>query len=235
MKAGIIQSNYIPWRGYFDFIDDVDVFVFYDDVPFGQGKKWRNRNRIKTGKGLTWLTVPLRKHSPDTLIQDVEINYDHDWQADHVNRLRSHYQDAPFLHPHLEKFEQIVQTGHRTISRLNVALCRWIMDVLDIRTELRMSEDFGAQGDKIQRPVDLLRKAGATAYLCGPTAQPYTDLNLFREYGIDFAYKSYDYGPYPQLWGDFQGAVSILDLIFNTGPQARDHLKSLAPNQHVPL
>jgi hypothetical protein len=233
MRVGIIQSNYVPWRGYFDFIDDVDLFVFYDDVPFGQGKKWRNRNQIKTEKGLSWLTVPLRRATPDTLIQDMEINHETDWQGDHVNKLLSHYRKAPFLHPYVDQFADIVASRYRTISELNVTLCKWVMKVLDIHTETKMSHEFQACGDKRDRPIDLLSKAGATTYVSGPAAAPYTDLDLYRAHGIGFEYKSYDYEVYPQLWGAFEASVTVLDLILNTGPAARTYLKSITPNVKV--
>lgn len=58
-KVAIVQSNYIPWRGYFDLIAFVDEFIIYDDMQYTK-RDWRNRNRIKTSQGLQWITVPVQ-------------------------------------------------------------------------------------------------------------------------------------------------------------------------------
>jgi hypothetical protein len=57
-KLAIIQSSYIPWKGYFDIIRMADHFIPYDDVQYFKGS-WRNRNKIKTPKGSEWLTIPV--------------------------------------------------------------------------------------------------------------------------------------------------------------------------------
>ena len=94
-----------------------------------------------------------------------------------------------------------------------------------------MSSELAAQGDKFERPLRILQEVGATAYVSGPTARPYTDIARFRDAGIGLTFKAYGYGDYPQLHGVFAGAVSVLDLLFNTGPLARTHLKSNLPNE----
>lgn len=231
MKVGISQSNYIPWRGYFDFIDDVDLFIFYDDVQYSH-RTWRNRNQVKAANGLLWLSVPVA-HSHDTLIQDARISYDARWVQKHMRTLSLAYLRAPYLQPYLAEFAGLLDRKFETISQLNVAVCRWVMDKLSIRTRTMMSSELTAKGDKFERPLRILREVGATAYLSGPTARPYTDSTRFREAGIGLEFKTYSYGAYPQLHGDFAGTVSVLDLLFNTGPLARSHLKSNLPNEVV--
>jgi len=229
MKVGISQSNYIPWRGYFDFIDDVDLFIFYDDVQYSH-RTWRNRNQLKTANGLVWLSVPV-VHGHDTLIDNARISYDARWVEKHTRTLSLAYQKAPHLQPYLAEFAGLLGRGFETISQLNVAVCRWVMEKLSIRTRTMMSSELGAQGDKFDRPLRILQEVGATAYVSGPTARPYTDIARFRDAGIGLEFKAYGYGDYPQLHGAFAGAVSVLDLLFNTGPLARTHLKSNLPNE----
>lgn len=229
MKVGLSQSNYIPWRGYFDFIDDVDLFIFYDDVQYSH-RTWRNRNQVKTANGLVWLSVPVL-HGHDTLIENARIRYDTRWVDKHTRTLSLAYQKAPHLQPYLGEFAGLLGCGFETISQLNVAVCRWVMEKLSIRTRTMMSSELEAQGDKFERPLRILREVGATAYLSGPTARPYTDAGRIREAGIGLEFKAYGYGEYPQLHGAFAGAVSVLDLLFNTGPAARSHLKSSLPNE----
>lgn len=57
-RIAILQPSYIPWLGYFDQINRVDTFIFYDDVLYTKND-WRNRNKIKTANGTTWLTIPV--------------------------------------------------------------------------------------------------------------------------------------------------------------------------------
>ena len=233
MIVGMIQSAYIPWRGYFDFMDDVDAFLFYDDVPYGQGKKWINRNIIKTRSGSQWITVPLRHHRRDSLIREVEIDYAQNWQRDHLNLLYENYHRAPFWTTYIDEFAGLINLRYASISELNISLCKWVMGCLKIETKLGTSDQYLAKGGKRERPLALLLEIGATAYLSGPRAEPYTPASLFRSKGISLSFKTYEYGEYRQLWGNFIGSVTILDLLFNTGPNARAYLKSKAPSRVV--
>lgn len=230
MKVGAIQSNYIPWRGYFDFIDDVDLFIFYDDVLYGQGKKWRNRNKIKTRHGLQWLSIPLKHGKENKLISEVSIDYSTNWQAKHLNLLFENYRKAPFFSLYIDQFSSLINKRYSNISELNVVLCKWINSLLEIQTEIKMSHDFGLKGDKKERVIALLDKVQATSYLTGPTALPYTDTQSFESRGIKLEVKTYEYNDYPQQWGTFVNNLSILDLIFNTGAESRKYMKSLTTN-----
>lgn len=228
----MVQSNYIPWRGYFDLIDDVDLFVFYDDVRY-TAKNWRNRNRIKTANGPKWLSVPVRHHR-DTLIQEAEIDYKQRWVGKHIRSLTLAYEKAPFFKTYAGPYFDLLARRFSTISALNVAACRWVMDCLAIHARTCMSAELGIAGATRNRPLAILKRLGATAYLSGPTAKPYTDVEAFAAAGIGLEFKSYEYADYPQLHGTFEARVSILDLLFNCGSEARRHLKSLKPNETLP-
>ena len=225
MKAGIIQSNYLPWRGYFDFIDSVDVFVVYDDVQFTR-RDWRTRNRLKTPQGLRWLSVPVRYRERSQLVCETEIDYSRDWRREHLNLIRLNLARAPFLREVMALLEPAFDAHHRTISDLNVALLQSICGYLDIRTPMRMSSAFNATAAKSERLIQILSALGATEYLSGPSARAYLDEPMFDAAGIQVEYKDYDYPEYPQLWGPFDGAVSIVDTIANCGPDARLLVKS---------
>lgn len=231
MKVAIVQSNYIPWRGYFDLIDDVDLFVFYDDVQY-TAKNWRNRNRIKTVNGPMWLSVPVL-HQRETLIQQAEILYQQRWVSKHVRSLTLAYQEAPFFKTYAGEFFDLLSEQFPTISALNVAACTWVMGRLGTRTRTCMSAELGIRGATRNRPLAILKRLGATAYLSGPTAKPYTDVEAFAAAGIGLEFKSYEYPDYPQLHGAFEPRVSILDLLFNCGDNSRDYLKSLKPNEKI--
>lgn len=225
MRVGIIQSNYVPWRGYFDFIDSVDMFVFHDDLQYTKND-WRNRNRILTPNGLRWLTVPVNYKTVSQRIDEVSIDYRQSWARNHLNLLEANYRRAPFFQTYVSQYADIVTHEFPSISRLNVVLCRWILPILNIHTPTLMSCDLNPSGSKSERLIDLLLKLGATSYLSGPSASAYLDLELFQRHGIRVEYKSYDYPPYPQFQTSFCGDASILDLLFHTGPDARHYLKS---------
>jgi hypothetical protein len=229
MRVGVIQSNYIPWRGYFDFIDSVDLFVFHDDLQYTKND-WRNRNRILTPAGLRWLTVPVSYKHVEQKIDEVLIDYSQNWAAQHVQQLDANYRRAPFFLDYVHDFAGIIAGRFASISQLNVAVCKWIMRVLELRTPIRMSRDLALSGKKSERLIDLLTKVGATTYVSGPSASSYLDLDLFRRHGICVEYKSYDYPDYAQLSPGFSPGVSILDLLFNTGPEARRYLNSRVGN-----
>jgi len=230
MKVGVIQSNYIPWRGYFDFIDSVDLFVFHDDLQYTKND-WRNRNRILTADGLRWLTVPVSYKHVEQKIDEVPIDYSQNWAARHIQQLEANYRHAPFFQDYVRQFAGIINERFASISQLNIAVCKWFMQVLDIRTPIRMSREFMLSGKKSERLIDLLTKMGATTYVSGPSASAYLDLDLFRSHGIRVEYKSYDYREYPQLQTGFWPGVSALDLLFNTGFDARRYLKSRVSNE----
>lgn len=229
MRLGIIQSSYVPWRGYFDFIDDVDLFLFFDDTDYTP-RSWRNRNRIKTANGAIWLSVPVL-HTRGVLIEKAEIDYTNRWVDKHILSLSQAYAKAPHFADYSPALFAALSAGHRTISELNVAVTRIIMQMLAIHTPTRMASDLSAQGSKDERLVDLARKAGASVYLSGPSAKGYIRPQLFADAKIDLEYKTYDYPEYPQLHGPFEPQVTVLDLIFNCGPRSREFLKSRVPNE----
>lgn len=231
MKVGIIQSNFIPWRGYFDFIDDVDLFVFYDDVQYTH-RDWRNRNRIKTCDGAEWLSVPVI-HDSTTLVENARVDYTGRWVEKHIRTMSFAYAKAPHFAALSEEYFTILRERRTTISELNIALCKWVMQKLAITTRTLKSSEIGIRGDKYQRPLLLLERLGATSYLSGPSARAYTDPDLYRSRGIALEFKRYEYAEYPQLHGPFVPDVSVLDLLFNCGPDSRNYLKSLQPNEVV--
>ena len=230
MRVGVIQSNYIPWRGYFDFIDSVDLFVFHDDLQYTKND-WRNRNRIQTPDGLRWLTVPVSYKHVEQKIEEVQIDYRQNWAVRHIQQLNANYGRAPFFHDYVDQFAGIINEHFASISELNVAVCKWMMQVLDIRTPILMSRELAVSGKKSERLIDLLTRVGGTTYVSGPSASAYLDLDLFHRHGIRVEYKSYNYPEYPQMQSGFSPNVSVLDLLFNTGREARRYLRSGVPNQ----
>ena len=219
-RVAVLQSNYIPWKGYFDIIHDVDLFVFYDDVQFTK-TDWRHRNRIKASGGSQWLSIPAGQHG-DRLICDVELKAS-EWQARHWRTLQQNYSQCPHFLRYRAYFEHVYMgTVWHTLSALNQSLIRHIArDFLGIQTEFADSRSFAASGQKLDRLLNLVSQTGATSYLSGPAAKDYIVPERFAERGVELRWKDYQgYPPYPQRFPPFEHGVSILDLLFNVGPDA---------------
>jgi len=222
-SVAILQSNYVPWKGYFDLLASVDEFILYDDVQYTT-RDWRNRNLIKTPRGREWLSIPVGADR-NRLIREVALPRD-DWGAVHLAKLRESYVRAPFwnevsalIAPHY------APRRFATLSALNRALLEAVCAYLGITTVLRYAWEYPSAPGKTSRMVDLCRAAGATRYVSGPAAKDYLEVERFREHGIEVAWHSYDgYPAYPQLWGEFVHQVSILDLLFNCGRDATRYM-----------
>lgn len=220
MKVGIIQPNYIPWRGHFDFIRQVDTFIFYDDVQYTK-RDWRNRNKVRMLSGESiWITVPVNARR-DTLIMDALIDNSEDWQQKHLSVLKHNYGKTPFFGDYIGPLEATLRGDHKSISDLDVALCEQICPWLEIEAKTLRASTLQCTGSKDQRLIDLVKKIGGTSYLSGPAAKSYIQPDLWQEAGIELEFMTYpDYPEYEQIAPGFEPAVSILDLLFMVGPDA---------------
>jgi hypothetical protein len=217
----IVQSNYIPWKGYFDLIAAVDEFILYDDMQYTR-RDWRNRNQIKTPQGVQWLTVPVRvKGKYDQKIRDTEIDGS-DWAVAHWKALAQNYARAPHfaeIAAWLEPLYMAVSYTH--LSELNRRFIEAVCAYLKIDTVIGDSRDYTLVEGKTERLADLCAQAGGTEYVSGPSARDYVDEGVFERSGIKLTWFDYaGYPEYPQLWGDFAHGVTVLDLLFNCGKDA---------------
>lgn len=226
-KVAIIQSCYIPWKGYFDLINTVDEFILFDDVQYTR-RDWRNRNKIKTPNGLMWLTIPVKtKGERLQKVKDTEIS-DPQWNQKHWKSIIRNYSRAKNFQNNKEFFEDLyLGTNERFLSRINYRFISGICVLLGIETKISWSMDYSIVDGKTERLVELCRQAGATEYLSGPAAKVYIDEEQFRNEGIALQYFDYsDYSEYGQMYPPFEHEVSIIDLIFNEGLNATTFLKS---------
>jgi hypothetical protein len=220
-KVAVVQSNYIPWKGYFDLIAAVDEFIIFDDVQYTR-RDWRNRNLIKTPDGPRWLTIPVKSkgHYHQT-IRDVEIDGTN-WGITHQKALQSNYRRAP----HYEEIAALLDPFFRRsplthLTELNGSIISAICGYLGIPTKISNSSSYQLTGEKSERLANICLQAGATEYVSGPSAKTYLEEKDFKEHGIHVTWFDYNgYPEYPQLWGAFIHHVTILDLLFNCGKQA---------------
>jgi len=220
-RVAIVQSNYIPWKGYFDLIHSVDEFILLDDVQYTR-RDWRNRNRVKTRSGPQWLTIPVatkgRYLEP---IRAIEVS-DRGWARDHWAQLKSHYSAAPHFRHFKDVLEDLYLGCEETrLSAINRRFLDRICGILGIATRITWSMDYRVVEGKTERLASLCAQAAAAVYVSGPAARGYLETGRFEELGMRVEYMEYSgYPEYEQLHPPFDHHVTILDLLLNTGPAA---------------
>lgn len=225
-KIAILQSNYIPWKGYFDMIGSVDAFVLYDDMQYTKND-WRNRNKIKTQNGLQWLSIPVRQESLHQKINETKIT-DPKWNINHWRSISQSYAKAPHFKAYKERFEALfLEAKSEYISDINRHFIEAINAMLGITTTLYDSREFVLAEGKSERLLALCQELGATTYLSGPAARDYLDEKIFTEAGMNVEWMDYSgYREYHQLFPPFEHGVSVIDLILNEGENAKNFLQS---------
>lgn len=229
--VAIVQSNYIPWKGYFDLINQVDEFILYDDAQYTR-RDWRNRNKIKTPAGAVWLTIPVNvtgryfQKIKDTTISDPR------WRDEHWRTIAHNYGRAA----HFKSYQDWLGTLYGecredSLSLVNHRFLTAICDLLGIRTKITWSMDYrlDPEASPTAKLVALCQQAGATSYLSGPAARAYMEEELFTASGIELRYADYSgYPEYRQLFPPFDHYVSVIDLLLNEGPNAPRFMKTMA-------
>lgn len=217
-RVAIVQSSYIPWRGLFDMLNGVDEFILFDDMQFVK-RHWHNRNCIKTSAGLQWLTIPVQ--TKGRYLQSIdETLVAGDWVDSHWSSICHAYARAACFAEYGPLVKDLYDRAASLtrLSEVNHLFLTELARLIGIQTPVRWSAEFVAEGRKTDRLVSICKAVGATRYLSGPSAKTYIEPEKFDAAGVTLEWMNYDgYVPYPQLHGLFEPAVSVLDLLFNTG------------------
>lgn len=216
----VLQPGYLPWLGFFDQLRRSDTFVLYDDVQYDKGG-WRNRNRLKSAGGPTWLTVPVRtKGRPRQRLLDVEIDNGQRWARQHISTIRQLYARAPFLGRYLPGLVEVLSRPWARLVDLDIELTSLLSGWLDLDRRVLRSSQMGIGGRGTRRLVDIALETGATRYLSGDAARAYLDEAMFAERGIEVEWHGFRHPTYPQQHGAFVPYLSALDLLMNCGEGA---------------
>jgi WbqC-like protein family len=226
-RTAIVQSNYIPWKGYFDLIAHVDAFVLLDEVQYTR-RDWRNRNRIKTPAGLRWLSIPVQTRGAYRQRIDETRIADPGWRRSHWGAIEQAYRDAPHFEAVAAELEPLYASlDAELLSEVNAAFLRRICALLGIDTPLSWSSEYETGAERSRRLLDICLATGAEEYVSGPAARAYLDVELFERAGVGVAWFDYSgYAPYEQPHGPFEHGVSAIDLLFCAGDGSRRYLKS---------
>ncbi len=219
MIVAIHQPQYLPWLGYFDKMNRADVFCYLNDVQYKKSE-WQNRNRIKTAQGWQWLTVPVRYHFPDK-INEVPINHTTGWQKKHLQALITNYSRAPFFKSYGDIFEDTFSREWEFISELNIHLLERLRKALNMDAKQTVvSSELDLREEPTDRLIDICKAVGADTYLAGQGGANYMDLERFAQNGINVITQNFKHPVYPQMFADFESHLSIVDLLFNCGPES---------------
>jgi len=220
--VSIHQPNYFPWAGLIHKIALSDLFVIFDDIQLVRGKSFVIRTKIKTSGGAKWITVPVKEKSHMIPIHDVQINNETDWKEEHWNKIFENYKEAAFFQQNSDIFKKIILQKWGKLADLNMELINQIMNILGIKTEIQKSSEFNLNSNGIEKIIDLIKKVGGDEYLAGmgEGTKRYVSNNekLFDENKINLKYQKFESPTYQQLYGEFIPNLSILDMIFNIGP-----------------
>lgn len=227
-SVAIIQSNYIPWKGYFDIINSVDEFVLFDDVQYTR-RDWRNRNKIKTSNGAQWITIPVEvKGKFSQKIRETRVS-DSRWAQEHWRSILHSYSKAAFFDKYSDQVKELYSRAGdlEYLSEVNHLFISAICRFLGIDTRLSWSSDYDLKDEKTERLLSICQQLGATEYVSGLAARDYLDVSAFEAKDMKVTWYEYSgYPEYEQLHGDFDHAVTVLDLLFNTGPDAPEYMRS---------
>lgn len=209
------QPNYIPWLGYFNKLSQTDVFVFLDDIQFSKTGA-HNYHYIKTADGPLKLKIPVTHKFVDP-IMNVKTNDHGGWKQRHLDELAKHYKEAPFYNQIIEDFTKVLMVDYDNLSDLNVAIILFISDKFGITPKIVYSSSLNLQSRSEQKIIDICKALNATAYYSGRGAMAYQEEENFANEGIQLIYDTFTPTEYPQLYGEFQKNVTVLDFLMNHG------------------
>jgi WbqC-like protein family len=230
MRLGALQPGYLPWLGFFDQIIRCDAFILYDDLPYA-GDKWRNRNRIRTPQGWSWLTVPLVKHEKSHKpLREVEISEQGNWRRHHWQTIKNHYASAPHYRDHAAFFAGLYEKRWRYLVDLDLELIFYLLQVLRIETKIIRSSEEGLEAEHLRtksrgkdptaRVAFLCRRLGADRFLEGALGRTFMEPARINPLGITLEFHDYQHPYYHQLFQGFIPYLSVIDLLFNHGPES---------------
>ncbi|SCA63866.1 Uncharacterized protein Rv1507c [Chlamydiales bacterium SCGC AG-110-M15] len=229
-RVVILQPSYLPWQGYFAQIAKADIFVFLDNVQYTKGD-WRNRNRILNSNGTTqYLSVPVHfRHSMQSICE-VEIDHRHRWVDKHVRSLFFSYRHTPFFNEVLELVKSKLENKQKLLSDLNISLIQHICEYMEFSAcEFVRASDLPIfSSHPTRRLLEICQHFNASNYLTGSKASDYLDELAFSSLGVELEYLGDIHPEYAQNKEIFCSHLSILDLLFRLGLDARKLLANWA-------
>ncbi|MCA9396006.1 MAG: WbqC family protein [Candidatus Omnitrophica bacterium] len=208
----------MPWLGFFEQLYRSDVFIYYDNAQYTKND-WRNRNRIKGHSEPIWITVPV-EYVFGINIKDIRISYEHDWMSKHLKTFTQYYGKSPYFCEVVDIIRESYSRKPDLLISLNVGLIEGIMSYLKLNRKIMMMSDFSISGGKTEKLANVCEAVGADHYYSGEAAREYLETDIFSKKRIEVEFQNYSHPVYRQSYGDFISHLSIVDLLFNEGPNS---------------
>lgn len=225
MLVAIHQPNYMPWAGFFNKWMLADAFVILDTVQYHKNE-WQNRNRIKTAHGASWITVPVTYRFPQK-IDEVGIAPG-PWARKQIAMIEQAYARAPYIDQYWPDLRSILLEPWQKVSELNIALILQLGSMLGCTAPLHIASDMAIRSeDQTGRLVEICRELGGDGYLSGQEGRNYLDRSVFEEACLELWFQQVEAPLYPQLHGEFISHLSVIDMLFNVGAEAKELIRDM--------
>jgi hypothetical protein len=223
MIISIHQPNYIPWIGFFHKLLLSDTYVVFDDVQFPRGKDYANRNQIKTNNGKMWLTASVLGKGDLKPWNQIKIN-NNGWKEKHLKNIESFYKKTPYFKSYFLFMKRIYETNHTLLMDFNLDLIIFFLGCLDKVPNIILSSEIKTPLTGLDKIMYILKNQQATEYISGDGegSKRYINEQLFKDNNIKLTWQNYKHPVYKQQFGEFIPYMSILDLLFNEGPNSKN-------------
>ena len=211
----IHQPNYIPWLGYFYKIDQSDVFVFLDDAQFSN-EGMQNYHYIKTPQGSYRLKIPVNGKFGEN-INEIKIRDELGWKKKHLRTIEMNYKKAKHFEEVFSDYSSLLSDNYNDLSHLDISIIKHICKKFGMSTDFINSSQLELNTKREEKVLDICSALNSNIYYSGTGAKAYQDEENFNKRNIELRYSVFKPFEYPQLWGDFQSNVSIIDYLMNCG------------------
>jgi len=226
MILGISQPTFLPWVGYFGLLDFVDEFVFLDDVQFNK-RSWQQRNNIKINNQTFFLTVPvISKNKYNQKINEVLIDKKSNFIQDHKRCIEINYKKTNYFNVYADEIFKVYDISHDNLIDLNIDFIKVICNLLKIKFSLIKSSELKTKSSKENLILEICKIKKAKTYISNNESKIYLNNdNEFKENLIELKYYKFMNFKYKQLGNNYIENLSIIDLLFNLGPNTLDYIR----------
>ncbi len=225
MKIAIMQPYFFPYLGYFSLIKHTHRFILLDEVQYIR-HRWIDRNRIlKPGGGWQYIKVPVRKHSRDTSIKDIEINNDQDWRTRILAQLQHYKKNAPNFTLVKKMVEEVLDKEYRSVVQLDLSALKAVCECLKLRADLRIFSEEELNiippGKPDEWALNICKVLpGEIEYWNPSGGRELFDKNKYRAASIELRFFENDLRRYDQKQTVFEPGLSIIDVLMFNDPDA---------------
>lgn len=225
MKITIHQPNFLPYLGFFDKCDYSDIIVLYDSTQFKKND-FQNRNKLKTKGGWGWITIPLNYNFGDK-ISEVKIANGLEWKKKHLATIKENYSKSKYYLDYIKEIEEIYSKDYENLSEFNITFLKFLLDKIGIKKKIILTSELDIKNKSSEALLEICLKLSASSYISGIDGKNYIDKNLFNKANIKVEFQEYNHPRYGQIGASkFEPFMSVLDLLFNEGPNSLNIIKS---------